>query len=163
MNRIKRLLAVFVCVSTLVACDAVQRQELQVGASKEAVLQQMGQPDTVWKEPDGRELWDYPRGPGGTETLRMTISQDGQLKDILNTLTESNFAQVQVGMNKEQIRRMLGRPGAQKQYGNNRGGVTWEWSYVRERTKTMLFTIDFDANGVVTGKSSVDPDTLKTQ
>jgi outer membrane protein assembly factor BamE (lipoprotein component of BamABCDE complex) len=162
-NTLKRLLILFSICAAMVGCDAVQRQELQVGASKDAVKAQMGQPDTVWKEADGRELWDYPRGPEGTETLRMTISPDGVLKDILNTLTESNFSQIQNGMNKEQVRRLLGRPGFQKQYGNNRAGNTWEWKYMRDRNTPMLFAIEFDGNGIVTGKGSTDPSLTKPQ
>jgi outer membrane protein assembly factor BamE (lipoprotein component of BamABCDE complex) len=159
----KRFLVLMSFVLALAACDAVQRQELQVGASKDAVLQQMGQPDTVWKEPDGRELWDYPRGPGGTETLRMTISSDGVLKDILNILTESNFANIQPGMNKEQVRRIIGRPGGQKEYGNAKGSVTWEYTYLKDRMNRMLFTVDFDPSGVVKGTATVDPQMIKPQ
>jgi outer membrane protein assembly factor BamE (lipoprotein component of BamABCDE complex) len=156
----KPLLLLIVSLA-LAACDAVQRQEIQVGASKDAVLQLMGQPETVWKE-DGRELWDYPRGPGGSETIRMTII-DGSVKDMMNILTESNFAQVKVGMNTEQVRRILGRAGNQKQYGNNKGGWTWEWKYTQNRTKDMLFTVDFDTQGLVKSTASVDPEQYKPQ
>jgi outer membrane protein assembly factor BamE (lipoprotein component of BamABCDE complex) len=158
-----RFLVVFSFVLALIGCDAVQRQEIQVGASKDAVLQQMGQPETVWKEDGGRELWDYPRGPGGTETMRLTISSDGVLKDIINVLTESNFANIQNGMNKEQVRRVIGRPGVQREYSNAKGSVTWEYAYLKDRHKRMLFTVDFDPSGMVKGTALVDPDLIKPQ
>lgn len=159
----KRWFAVLCWLVSLVACDAVQRQEIQVGASKDSVLQLMGQPETVWKEPDGRELWDYPRGPGGTETIRLTLSRDGVVKDILNILTESNFANIQPGMNTEQVRRVIGRPGGQRQYGNAPGSFTWEYAYLKNRTHRMIFTVDFGPDGLVKGTAIVDPELTKPQ
>jgi outer membrane protein assembly factor BamE (lipoprotein component of BamABCDE complex) len=159
----KKILASALLVLSLAACDAVQRQEIAPGASRETVKSMMGEPDTIWKEADGREFWDYPRGPGGAETIRMTIGPDGIMKDQLNILTESNFSQIQVGMNKEQVRRIIGRPGGQKQFGNDRAGLTWEWKYNQSPTAQHMFTVDFDGNGVVKGKGSYDPAMTKPQ
>jgi hypothetical protein len=146
----------------LAACDAVQRNELQPGASADAVRTQMGQPDSIFKESDGREIWEYPRGPEGTETLRLTIGPDNVLKEIRNVLTDEFFGQIQNGMNKEQVRRLVGRPGFVRKYGTKPGDV-WEWKYMRDRNTPMVFQVDFTADGIVAGKGASDPAVSKPQ
>ncbi|MEN9560415.1 MAG: putative lipoprotein [Pseudomonadota bacterium] len=151
----KTLLCTLVAL-VLVSCDAAQRGEIPLNSSAADVRMKMGEPETIWRE-SGRELWDYPRGPEGETTLRITMI-DGQVKEMRNTLSADNFARVQKGMNKEDVRRQLGKPGKITRYGNSPSDV-WQWKYRDQaQNRSMIFSVDFSAEGLVIGSGTIDPE-----
>jgi SmpA / OmlA family len=150
------LTGVLLAMVLLMGCDAAQRGEIGLGTSGGDVRLKMGEPETIWRE-DGRELWDYPRGPEGPTTLRLTIV-DGVVKEQRNILTKENLATIQKGMNKESVRRIAGRPGKISRTASSRGD-TWEWKYLEQNNvKTWVFHVDYDEQGLVLGTGSVDPE-----
>ncbi|HTD03293.1 MULTISPECIES: outer membrane protein assembly factor BamE domain-containing protein [Oxalobacteraceae] len=132
-------------------------EKLSRGVSSEAdVRNAMGQPDTVWEAESGERSLEYPKGPAGARTWIFYIGKDGKLSDYKQVLTEENFARIKVGMNKEEVRRMLGRPGSVVQFARKNEEV-WDWRYVPSDASQAFFNVHMDiTSGVVTGTSRSD-------
>ncbi len=98
----------------LLGCDQQRIDALHEGLSTEAdVRAQFGEPVTIWPEADGSRTLEYNRQPMGHQNYMITIGTDGTMSALRQVLTPSVFAQVQVGMGQEQVRRLLGnRPNA---------------------------------------------------
>ncbi len=86
-------------------------EKLQRGVSSEGdVRMVMGQPDAVWEEDSGTRVLAYPKGPMGARTWYFEVDESGTLIDYRQVLTEENFAKIQPGMSKDDVRYLLGRP-----------------------------------------------------
>jgi len=68
-------------------------------------------------------------------------------------LTEENFARIKVGMNKEEVRRMLGRPRTVVQF-TRKNEEVWDWRYTQSDASQAFFNVHMDiTSGLVTGTS----------
>jgi hypothetical protein len=133
---------------SLLGCD--RTNELRPGVSTTAeVIEKMGKPTMEWQEGTNR-VWEYPFTPEGTRNYMLTIGPDGILKAMEQVLTPENFARVQPGMTREQIRRLLGKP-ASVQFLELKQEEVWEW---KEQTpfpdSDMRFNVYFSNTGQVT-------------
>jgi outer membrane protein assembly factor BamE (lipoprotein component of BamABCDE complex) len=109
---------------TLLGCD--RTNELRPGISMAAeVIEKMGQPAMEWQEGADR-VWEYPFTPEGTRNYMLTIGPDGILKAMEQVLTPENFARVQPGMTRQDIRRLLGKP-ASVQFFELKQEEVWDW------------------------------------
>jgi outer membrane protein assembly factor BamE (lipoprotein component of BamABCDE complex) len=154
-------------VSTLsaFACDRQGRpieefglDKLAKGISSESdVRMAMGQPETVWEEEDGARTLEYPKGPEGVRTWVFTIDKNGKMQDYRQVLTEENFARIQPGMSRDEVRRMLGKPRTIVQY-KLKNEEAWDWRYRPSAgTDNRFFNVHFNiGSGKVTGTSSSD-------
>jgi outer membrane protein assembly factor BamE (lipoprotein component of BamABCDE complex) len=145
------------------ACDKQGRpiqefglDKLEKGVSSEGdVRAVMGQPDTVRQLPDGKRVLEYPKGPSGVRTWMFTIGGDGKLLDYRQVLMEENFARIQTGMSKEEVRDLLGRPRSVVPFPLKNEEV-WDWRYL-EGTRERFFNVHFDmSSGKVVRTSSQD-------
>ncbi|MDB5768970.1 MAG: hypothetical protein JWQ61_3784 [Collimonas fungivorans] len=129
-------------------------EKLSRGVSTEAdVRNAMGQPDTVWEAESGERSLEYPKGPSGARTWIFYIGKDGKLSDYKQVLTEENFARIKVGMNKEEVRRMLGRPRTVVQF-TRKNEEVWDWRYTQADASQAFFNVHMDiTSGLVTGTS----------
>ena len=111
------------------------------GDSDTDVKDKVGAPVTVWKNPDGSELWQYPRGFYATQTFVITIGSDRHVTDISQVLSEPYFSKIQAGMSRDDVFRILGRP---REVWNfpARDEETWTWRYFD--TTYMFFNVLFD-------------------
>ncbi|MFC5472525.1 outer membrane protein assembly factor BamE domain-containing protein [Paraherbaspirillum soli] len=148
----------------IAACDQQGRpveefglDKLGRGVSSEAdVRNVMGQPDTVWEEESGERSLEYPKGPEGARTWIFSIGKDGKLADYKQVLTEENFARIKVGMSKDEVRKMLGKPRTVVQFSRKNEEV-WDWRYIQGDHSKGLFNVHMDiTSGRVTGTSSSD-------
>jgi len=142
------LLAMFGALLTLLGCD--RTQELRPGISTAAeVVEKMGKPTMEWQE-GADQVWEYPFTPEGTRNYMLTLGPDGILKSMEQVLTPENFARVQPGMTRAQIRRLLGRPASVQLFERQQEEV-WEW---KEQTplpsSDMRFNVYFSNTGEVT-------------
>src|SRR6266480_4279508 len=80
------------------------------GASARQVETLVGAPANVWKNADGSEVWEYPRGPLGGETYMVTLGSDRTAREVHQVLSEEYISKLQVGMSREEVRRLVGRP-----------------------------------------------------
>ncbi len=163
MGSIISALALIAACVFLFGCDRQGRpveefglDRLERGVSTEGdVRSVMGQPDTVRDEKDGTHTLEYPRGPEGVRTWFFSIDSSGKLRDFKQVLTEENFTHVKPGMDKEDVRRMLGRPRSVVQF-QRKNEEVWDWRY-QSWEGPRFFNVHFDmTSGKVTGTSSSD-------
>lgn len=135
----------------LYACDSVVMEQLKPGISTEAEVKHlMGEPGMEWQNQDGSRTWEYTRQPEGMVCYMLTLGTDGILRSIEQALTPENLARVQPGMDKEQVRRLLGKPRSKQTFALKHEEI-WDWKVGREITTDQLFNVHFDLDGRVTG------------
>jgi hypothetical protein len=124
-------------------------------STEEDLRRQAGKPEIVWEEDDGGRRLEYPRGPEGTTTWMVTIGADGKVSKIEQVLTADNFARVRVGMSKDQIRRLLGKPTKVEAFALKKEEV-WGYRWMETSTDKAFFNVHFNADGTVTTTSRSD-------
>ena len=143
-------------MATLAGCDYVAQKELKVGqSSKEDVMTLMGKPEMIWEEKDGSLKYEYPRGPAGTETYMVDISTDGKYLGMNNILTEANFARIKAGMNRDEIRRIIGKPTETAKFPLKQE-ETWTWRFKGTPTPVRRFHVNMDFMGIVKSTDQSD-------
>jgi hypothetical protein len=153
MRRWLIALAAAVCLG---ACDRVDK--LEEGVSTEThVRAQFGEPATVVIAPDGTRTLEYPRQPEGWTNYRIQIGPDGKMSSLRQLLNPDNFARVKPGMNREQVRQLLGRPAQTMPYALKQEEV-WDWRFKQGAGGELskLFSVTFDAKGLVVSTAITD-------
>lgn len=139
----------------LAACDVQKIRELEEGVSTEAdVRQRFGEPAATYPEAGGARTLEYPRQPEGQRNYMITIGADGKMSALRQVLTPPNFAQVQPGMDKAQVRRVLGLPGRTQFYELKKEEV-WDWRWL-DGAQNKIFSVTFGADGRVTASAVAD-------
>ena len=148
-----------VFISMLMGCDPQKISELEEGVATEAeVRARFGEPAAVYDEADGAKTFEYPRQPEGQRNYMITIRSDGKMSALRQVLTPSNFARVTAGLDKAQVRRLLGMP-ARTQVFVRKNEEVWDWRFI-DNQESKLFSVTFDSNGIVTGNAvTLDPRT----
>jgi SmpA/OmlA family protein len=111
------------------------------GMDEMQVRSRLGKPETVRKNSDGSETWEYPGGPLGRQTYMVTVGSDHAVKNVRQVLAEGYFSQVKTGMSRDQVRELLGKPGEVSVY-PARDEEVWSWRYLQ--TNPMFFNVMFD-------------------
>jgi hypothetical protein len=136
--------------------DSLLFKDIRIGESSEAdVRTSAGKPEIVWEEADGAKRLEYPRSPQGGKTWMVDIGADGRVASIQQVLTAENFARVRPGMNKDDIRRLLGKPTEVNFYRLKQEEV-WGWRWWESTTETAFFNVHFNTEGVVVTTSRND-------
>ena len=118
---------------------------LQPGVSGEAdVVAYFGKPEETRKLADGGTEYDYPRGPLGRETWRVHLNNAGKVAQVEQLLEPNHFNQIQRGMTREQVHRVLGRQAITSRYKNLNEEV-WSWRYIEMNDMYFFFNAHFDA------------------
>ncbi|MBN9461434.1 MAG: hypothetical protein J0H00_09425 [Burkholderiales bacterium] len=155
----RTVLAGWLCslLAALGACDFVAQHELQPGRSTaDDVRKLMGRPDMIWEESDGRQVLEYPRGPEGSETWMVEIDAGGRYQGMSDALTPANLARVQPGMSRDDLRRLLGKPGAEERF-PARDETVWTWRVKGSVEATEMFHAHLGPDGRVV-RTSRTPD-----
>ena len=144
-----------IAAAVLPACDGVNLRELKPGVSTVAEARaRMGEPSAEYRNPDGSFTWEYNRQPNGTECHMLTFGPDQVLQRIEQVLNEANFARVRPGMSKDEIRRLLGRPGSIAVFEGQREEV-WDWRVAGTiPTEEAHFHVHFDVDSGLVKKTS---------
>jgi len=114
------LAAVLTAALLAMACDQQGRpiehpgmDRLKPGISGELDVRGVfGVPEMIIEERDGSRTFQYPQGPQGPRTFFATFAADGRLIRVWNVLVAETFAKVVPGMARDDVRLLLGRPGA---------------------------------------------------
>jgi outer membrane protein assembly factor BamE (lipoprotein component of BamABCDE complex) len=143
----------FAVIGLLVtACASYGGSSLRPGSSTEAeVRATMGTPAAEFGNSDGTKKLFYPKGPMGTDTFLVRVGSDGVMRNIGNVLTDDTFESVKAGMTEQDILRMIGPPGQTTPFPvSNRHA--WDYRYLDTWGNHAIFSVTFDANGVVLSK-----------
>jgi hypothetical protein len=111
------------------------------GMPAQQVQAKLGAPETVRKNADGSEVWEYPGGPLGRQTYMVTVGSDRAVQEVHQVLNEEYFSKVHAGMSRDEVRRLLGKHGEIMVFGA-RDEEVWTWRY--QQQNPMFFNVLFD-------------------
>src|SRR6267142_2249697 len=111
------------------------------GMPAQQVQAKLGAPETVRKNPDGSEVWEYPGGPLGRQTYMVTLGSDRAVREIHQVLGDEYFSRVRAGMSRDEVRQLLGKPGEVMMF-SARNEEVWTWRY--QEQNPMFFNVLFD-------------------
>lgn len=164
MKTMKTLLILTTAV-LLAACDPqtgkpqeqIGEHMIKIGQSNaEDVKKVYGLPDDIWEQEDGTKVYYFPKGTEGARTFAITVSKEDKVQKIEQVLTEKNFAKVQTGMHKDDVRRLLGKP-RKTEFFQLKNEEVWDYRYLVDANNTRLFNVHIDkASGKVNTTSSQD-------
>lgn len=158
-KRLGEMLLFLALLALAAGCDPKKISELEEGVATEAdVRAKFGEPAAVYTEENGARTFEYPRQPEGQVNYMITIGADGKMSSLRQVLKDTSFAKVQPGMDKTQLRRLLGRPAKTQLYELKQEEV-WDWRF-RDNQENKLFSVTLDKNGVVrSSATALDPRT----
>lgn len=134
---------------TLGGCDHVAQKELRPGVSTvEDVRRLMGKPEMIWEEDSGSQVLEFVRGPAGTETYMVEIDAEGRYLGMKNVLVQETFDRVRPGMVRDDVRRMLGKPGEIGRLPLKQEEV-WSWRFAGDYNRPDMFNVHFGPDGRV--------------
>jgi SmpA / OmlA family len=148
-----RIVAALGVAAWLGGCD-VGIESLKPGVSTaREVRSVLGEPTFQWQEADGSAVWEYAGPRAGYVTYMVTMGGDGVMRALHQVLTEEYFAKVRPGMDKAQIRRLLGRP-MEVVTLPARGEEVWTWQHGPVMPGGLdEFNVHFDLAGEVVATS----------
>lgn len=149
---------------SLQACDPQRISELEEGAAtEEDVRARFGPPERIWGGPGGERVLEYNRQPAGTQNYMITIGADGRMTALRQVLHPRTFAQVQPGLQAQEVRRMLGKPMKITPYALKQE-TAWDWRYLQPPNTSMVFTVWFGPDERVLRTSSApDPEAMENR
>ncbi|HXF67338.1 MAG TPA: hypothetical protein VNK67_11670 [Burkholderiales bacterium] len=140
--------AMLLAAGLIAGCSGVRALAPQQSTAAQ-VRDRLGNPTDIRFAPDGEELWEYARGPMGTETWLVRIGRDGKVKEIAQLLTGERFDRIVPGKStKPEVRDLLGRPSDQSFFD---GEAVWSWR-VLVSPQLGWFHVRFTREGVVKEK-----------
>lgn len=140
-----RLAQAILCL-LLGACASYGGRGLLPGEARLAdVLRVMGTPAMQWRNADDSRQLAYPRGPSGVHTFMVRLAADGRLEAIDNVLDATSFAQIQRGMVRDQVLRLIGpSEPAWTIYYPARDELVWVWRFCSDWNEAARFHVLFD-------------------
>ncbi len=149
-------MAFLAAVFSLLGCDPQKIAKLEEGVATEAdVRREFGEPLAVFNESDGSRTFEYARQPEGQTNYFITIGSDGKMSALRQVLKAAEFAKVTLGLDKVQVRRLLGRPAETQRFDLKPGEEHWEWRWL-DGQSAKVFNVQFDGNGLVTASAVAD-------
>jgi outer membrane protein assembly factor BamE (lipoprotein component of BamABCDE complex) len=86
----------------------------------------------------------------------ISIGADGKMRSLRQVLTQATFIQVTPGLEKSQVRRLLGRPAKAQSFALKEEEV-WDWRFA-DGQEIKIFSVTFDNTGKVVGTGvTLDP------
>jgi len=145
-------------LALLAGCDPNKVSELEEGVSTEQdVRTRFGTPEMIWPEANGDRTFEYPRQPAGHANYMISIGPDGKMTSLRQVLHPSYFAKVSLGMTRDEVRRLLGKPAKVQAYKLQQEEI-WDWRFSDGATEIKVFSVTFDSGGAVRSTSvSLDP------
>ena len=126
------------------------------GTPARQVQSTFGAPGTVWKNPDGSEVWEYPLGPVGVQTYMIAIGSDQAVRKVRQVLSEEYLDKVQAGMSRDEVRRLIGKPG-ETAYFPARDEEVWTWRIQEFNFRYRRFNALFDrTTGILRSTITID-------
>ena len=147
---------VLLCLTTLMGCDSQKISELEEDVSTEVdVRKRFGEPAAVYHESNGDVTLEYPRQPAGHVNYMISIAPDGKMSALRQVLKIANFKRVAPGLDRSQVRRLLGRPAKVQSFALKEEEVC-DWRFV-DGQEIKVFSVTFAKTGRVVG-TGITPD-----
>ena len=140
----------------LAGCDRQRIAKLEEGVATEAdVKREFGEPLAVFNQPDGSRTFEYARQPEGQTNYFIVIGADGKMSALRQVLKPSEFAKVRPGLDKAEVRKLLGRPAKTQRFDLKPDEEHWDWRWL-DGQQAKLFSVTFDRDGKVSTSASGD-------
>ena len=140
----------------LAGCDRQRIAKLEEGVATEAdVKREFGEPLAVFNQPDGSRTFEYARQPEGQTNYFIVIGADGKMSALRQVLKPSEFAKVTPGLDKAEVRKLLGRPAKTQRFDLKPDEEHWDWRWL-DGQQAKLFSVTFDRDGKVSASASGD-------
>jgi outer membrane protein assembly factor BamE (lipoprotein component of BamABCDE complex) len=150
------LTALLAFMLALTGCDQHKIAKLEEGVATEAdVRTQFGEPQATYAQADGSRTFEYSRQPEGQVAYMITIGGDGKMSALRQVLKPAEFAKVVPGMDKAEVRRLLGRPAKTAKFELKPDEEHWDWRWL-DGQASKIFSVTFDRDGKVTGSAVSD-------
>jgi len=137
----KAILSLFLFALAAPLAGCANFAAVSSGMPAQQVQAKLGAPETVRKNTDGSEVWEYPGGPLGRQTYMVTLGSDRAVREIHQVLSDEYFSKVRAGMSRDEVRQLLGKPGEIMMFGA-RDEEVWSWRY--QQQNPMFFNVLFD-------------------
>ncbi|MDD2885516.1 MAG: hypothetical protein PHT48_10780 [Dechloromonas sp.] len=133
------------CTALLPGCDASHLAKIQPGTTAaDAVRQIMGEPGFIHWNDDGTATWEYSRQPAGVDCYMISFDRAHIVRQIEQVLTPTTYGRIRPGQSRDDVRRLLGRPGSTMRF-DNLGEDIWEWRIRGDMpTDETYFMVHFD-------------------
>ena len=152
----RHAVAVFLCLTTLTGCDSRRISELEEGVSTEAdVRERFGEPAAIYQDVNGDVTLEYPRQPAGHVNYMISIGPDGKMSALRQVLKLATFKRVTPGLERSQVRRLLGRPAKVQSFALKEEEI-WDWRFA-DGQEIKVFSVTFDKTGTVVA-TGITPD-----
>jgi len=152
----RHAVAVFLCLTTLMSCDSRRISELEEGVSTEAdVRERFGEPAAIYQDVNGDVTLEYPRQPAGHVNYMISIGPDGKMGALRQVLKLTNFMRVTPGLDRSEVRRLLGRPAKAQSFALKEEEI-WDWRFA-DGQEIKVFSVTFDKTGRVVA-TGITPD-----
>ena len=135
--------ALLLLFPALFAAGCASFSAITPGASAGQVEKLVGAPASVWKNADGSEVWEYPQGPLGVETYMVTLGSDRAVREVRQVLSDETISKLHVGMSRDEVRRLLGRP-RDIGFSSFNDEEIWSWRYREWGVRNMELYAQFD-------------------
>jgi len=153
-TRRPRILVLIALVLLATAC--ANFAGISPGTPAQEIRSTFGTPGTVWKNPDGSEVWEYPLGPVGVQTYMITIAPNQTVREVREVLSEEYRDKVQAGLSRDEVRRLIGKP-RETAYFPARDEEVWTWRFQEFNFRYRLFHVLFDrTTGIVRSTMTID-------
>src|SRR5438093_12040184 len=113
------------------------------GMPAQQVQAKLGAPETIRKNADGSEVWEYPGGPLGRQTYMVTLGSDRAVREVHQVLRDETISKLHVGMSRDEVRRLLGRP-RDIGFSDSNDEEIWSWRYREWGVRNMELYAQFD-------------------
>jgi outer membrane protein assembly factor BamE (lipoprotein component of BamABCDE complex) len=140
----------------LLGCDQQKIAKLEEGVATEAdVRKQFGEPHATYNEADGGKTFEFSRQPEGQVAYMITIGADGKMSALRQVLKPAEFAKIKPGMDKGEVRRVLGKPAKTAKFDLKPDEEHWDWRWL-DGQAPKVFSVTFDRDGKVMASASAD-------
>lgn len=125
-----RLAAAGALVAVLASgCAGYSPQGLAAGASRDAVIAQMGPPTARFARPDGGERLEFWRGRYAKHTYMVDFDAQDRMLGWQQVLTAANFFELRPGMTKDEVLYRIGHP-SEVHFLHRQQHQLWSYRYV---------------------------------
>lgn len=146
--------AAVAAAAALAACDTAALHEIRPGVTTaDEVRARMGAPGFEFRNDDGSVTWEYTRQPAGVDCYMITLGPDRIVRRLEQVLNDANYAKAREGMDRDQVRRLFGKPANVMVFDNLREEV-WEWKIQGvPHNELTFFNVYFDTGSGLVKKA----------
>ncbi len=150
------MVSLWAALLNVAGCDPQKIAKLEEGVATEAdVKREFGEPQAVYAEEGGARTFEYSRQPEGQVAWMITIGNDGKMSALRQVLKPAEFAKVTPGLDKAQVRRLLGKPAKTVKFDLKPDEEHWDWRWL-DGQLPKLFSVTFDRDGKVMATAASD-------